>query len=344
MHAGYPRMSPRRAHQRRAARREAAGSPQEELGWRWDSRPLAGRRCYGRRSSSGFPASLLVGPGGFRVERWGFLTPDDIAPHRCWKAEEGPVRLASRSKRPLPMRQRQEVQDVPPGVGREVRRMEAEQATRSTSKTGTALLARFRTLEGRSGPDVRGQVAPAEADSGGRQSSCTRRGSSGRRPGGSSSLARRYGSIPAAQTLIRCWRSPCGSGRWRLPIRRSASARSLKDVGHFWGLLETRPYTRVRHGLAQCLWHLGERGAASKRFQELLRLNPNDSQGVRYQLAACMLEAGEDDALDVLLVHCTEGRYGRVALVGSACWSSGGRGTWGIGRNPHAAGDLCEDP
>jgi hypothetical protein len=26
------------------------------------------------------------------------------------------------------------------------------------------------------------------------------------------------------------------------------------DVGHFWGLLETRPYMRARHGLAQALW------------------------------------------------------------------------------------------
>ena len=89
MHAGYPRMSPRRAHQRRAARREAAGSPQEELGWRWDSRPLAGRHCYGRRFSSGFPASLLVGPGGIRVKRWGFLTPDDMPRIDVGKPKKG---------------------------------------------------------------------------------------------------------------------------------------------------------------------------------------------------------------------------------------------------------------
>lgn len=86
----------------------------------------------------------------------------------------------------------------------------------------------------------------------------------------------------------------------------------VEDVGHFWGLLETRPYMRARHGLAQCLWHLGDRAGAIDHFQELLRLNPNDNQGVRYQLAACLLEAGDDDALGELLA--------RYADDGSAVW------------------------
>ncbi len=77
----------------------------------------------------------------------------------------------------------------------------------------------------------------------------------------------------------------------------------VEDVRHFWGLLETRPYMRARHGLAQCLWHLGDRAGAIAHFQELLRLNPNDNQGARYQLTACLLEAGEDDALHVLLAR-----------------------------------------
>ena len=29
-------------------------------------------------------------------------------------------------------------------------------------------------------------------------------------------------------------------------------------VGHFWGMVETRPYMRARAGLANCLWLLGE--------------------------------------------------------------------------------------
>jgi tetratricopeptide (TPR) repeat protein len=87
----------------------------------------------------------------------------------------------------------------------------------------------------------------------------------------------------------------------------------VEDAGHFWGLLETRPYMRARHGLAQCLWHVGDRAGAIAHFQELLRLNPNDNQGVRYQLAACLLEAGEDGALEELLA--------RYADDASAVWS-----------------------
>jgi tetratricopeptide (TPR) repeat protein len=79
-----------------------------------------------------------------------------------------------------------------------------------------------------------------------------------------------------------------------------------EDVGHFWGILETRPYMRALHGLAQCVWHLGDRGAAIQHFSEMLRLNPNDNQGVRYQLAACLLEAGRNDELEKLLAQYDE--------------------------------------
>jgi tetratricopeptide (TPR) repeat protein len=75
------------------------------------------------------------------------------------------------------------------------------------------------------------------------------------------------------------------------------------DVGHFWGLLETRPYMRAMQGLATCLWRLGDFDAAVGRFEELLRLNPNDNQGNRYLLVACLLEAGRREALTSLLVR-----------------------------------------
>ncbi len=58
------------------------------------------------------------------------------------------------------------------------------------------------------------------------------------------------------------------------------------DVGHFWGLLETRPYMRARAGLADCLWELGEREAAVAHLWDMMRLNPNDNQGLRHILTA----------------------------------------------------------
>lgn len=72
-------------------------------------------------------------------------------------------------------------------------------------------------------------------------------------------------------------------------------------VGHFWGVLETRPYMRARLGLAQALWALGERQQASDHMHEMLRLNPGDNQGVRYLLANLLLHMGDDTALEKLL-------------------------------------------
>jgi tetratricopeptide (TPR) repeat protein len=74
-----------------------------------------------------------------------------------------------------------------------------------------------------------------------------------------------------------------------------------EDVGHFWGILETRPYMRARAGLAGCLWALGEREAAVDHYHDLLRLNPNDNQGIRDPLATCLLDLGRDEELDRLL-------------------------------------------
>lgn len=74
-----------------------------------------------------------------------------------------------------------------------------------------------------------------------------------------------------------------------------------EDIGHFWGIIETRPYMRARLGLAQCLWMLGSRQDAIEHYTEMLRLNPNDNQGIRYVLVNCLLEEGLDEALGQLL-------------------------------------------
>ena len=71
--------------------------------------------------------------------------------------------------------------------------------------------------------------------------------------------------------------------------------------GQFWGFLETRPYMRAREGLAQCLWEAGRRQEAVEHYQQMLRLNPNDNQGIRYTLAACLLDLDRDDDLARLL-------------------------------------------
>ena len=73
------------------------------------------------------------------------------------------------------------------------------------------------------------------------------------------------------------------------------------NVGHFWGILETRPYMRARLGLAHVLWTLGRRDEAVQHLQDMLRLNPGDNQGVRYTLAGFLLFLDRDDDLARLL-------------------------------------------
>lgn len=73
-----------------------------------------------------------------------------------------------------------------------------------------------------------------------------------------------------------------------------------EDVGHFWGFLETRPYMRARHGLAECLWLLGQHQEALAHYREMLVLNPNDNQGIRYELMLCLLEEEDDEAVEKL--------------------------------------------
>jgi tetratricopeptide (TPR) repeat protein len=68
-------------------------------------------------------------------------------------------------------------------------------------------------------------------------------------------------------------------------------------AGEFWGIWETRPYMRARAGLAQSLWDCGLFDEALAHLRDMLKLNHNDNQGIRYVLAARLLELGRDDEL-----------------------------------------------
>lgn len=72
--------------------------------------------------------------------------------------------------------------------------------------------------------------------------------------------------------------------------------------GHFWGFLETRPYMRARHGLAMSLLQLGDEDAALEHFRGMLKLNPNDNQGIRYLLLAGLLRRNDLPGAKALLV------------------------------------------
>ena len=58
---------------------------------------------------------------------------------------------------------------------------------------------------------------------------------------------------------------------------------------------------RARAGLAECLWELGERDTAIGHLQDMLRLNPNDNQGLRHILTGWLLAVKDHDALEKLI-------------------------------------------
>jgi tetratricopeptide (TPR) repeat protein len=62
-----------------------------------------------------------------------------------------------------------------------------------------------------------------------------------------------------------------------------------EESGRFWSLTETRPYMRARAGLAHCLWDHGEHDPAIAHYEELLRLNPSDNQGIRFLLVTSLV-------------------------------------------------------
>ncbi len=88
--------------------------------------------------------------------------------------------------------------------------------------------------------------------------------------------------------------------------RRGLGEKIFKDKGHFWGYTKTRPYMRSRAGLMECLWELGRHKEAISHAKEMLRLNINDNQGIRYILIAYFAELGKYAELDKFL---NKGRY-----------------------------------
>ena len=64
-------------------------------------------------------------------------------------------------------------------------------------------------------------------------------------------------------------------------------------AGHFWGHLDTRPYMRARCGLAECLWAMGGHDTTISHYYAMLKLNPNDNQGIRYLLLTCLMSTSQ---------------------------------------------------
>lgn len=90
--------------------------------------------------------------------------------------------------------------------------------------------------------------------------------------------------------------------------------------GHFWGIIETRPYMRARLQLAELLWELGEPEVALTHYREMLELNPGDNQGVRYMLLNALLQLYKNEEAAALLAQFEDDAfavwaYNRALLI-----------------------------
>lgn len=83
--------------------------------------------------------------------------------------------------------------------------------------------------------------------------------------------------------------------------KRLGEAFFKENRGHFWGLIETRPFMRAKAAYAHLLSLSGRLGTACEHYEQLLELNPSDNQGNRYDLLMHYLQLERLNEADRLL-------------------------------------------
>jgi hypothetical protein len=108
-------------------------------------------------------------------------------------------------------------------------------------------------------------------------------------------------------------------------VTRDAAARLgpayfKENAGHFWGLLETRPYMRARMQYAVALAESGREPKAIEEHLGLLHLCPGDNLGVRCGLLGLLLALDRFDDAERLIEQYADDigatiAWGRVLLL-----------------------------
>ncbi len=79
-----------------------------------------------------------------------------------------------------------------------------------------------------------------------------------------------------------------------------------ENAGHFWMIQETRNYMMLRFRRGELNFAHGKQQDAIAELKELLVLNPNDNQGIRYPLANMLVICREWPCLDKLMADFGE--------------------------------------
>lgn len=108
---------------------------------------------------------------------------------------------------------------------------------------------------------------------------------------------------------------------------RSLGAAFIRaNKGHFWNIIETRPYMRALAQLAGLLRGMGLNLEAIKHYEDMLALNPNDNQGVRDPLLGLYLGTGNLEGARKLLKKYERDSSANFAWL--ACWSVSSPAIW----------------
>jgi hypothetical protein len=131
-----------------------------------------------------------------------------------------------------------------------------------------------------------------------------------------------------------------GKKIWAAEIKRPAQS-------HFWLDMDTRPFLRNVHWLALLQWEADERGEAILNAEFLLRLNPNDNQGIRYLLLNWLPVLGKWEGHSRLLKKYksdsgTDYLYARCLNLFCGGQDSNAALAEAIEANPHVSAYLAE--
>ncbi|MBQ0072512.1 MAG: hypothetical protein KBS81_11785, partial [Spirochaetales bacterium] len=95
------------------------------------------------------------------------------------------------------------------------------------------------------------------------------------------------------------------------------------DSGDFWLVFETRPYMRALRERMDYLSNLDRTTDAIKQAEEILELNKNDNQGVRYQLMPLYAQMENLKACLSLLKKYKEESVGFMLPIAICCYRLG---------------------
>ncbi len=88
-----------------------------------------------------------------------------------------------------------------------------------------------------------------------------------------------------------------------------------EHTGYFWSILNMRSYMMALEYLSECMWLTGDKEESIATLKNMLNLNPNDNQGVRFSLVTKLFSLNDLSEVESILESYKEPR------LGAWCWN-----------------------